>query len=74
MARASLQHAMDNYKPGQVVLSTSVGAPDLARSDTRSFGESHASELSSIASHSPPLHAQPGLPATPLKDKHTQTR
>jgi hypothetical protein len=67
---------MDTYKPGQVVLATSVSAPDLARSDTRSFGESHASELSSIASHSPSLHAQPGLPitpptvVTPLKDEH----
>ncbi|KAG9314416.1 Eisosome component PIL1-domain-containing protein [Chiua virens] len=44
-AKGSLQHALDNYKPGNVNLNLQTGA-DLARSDTRSFGESHASELS----------------------------
>jgi hypothetical protein len=62
-ARASLQHALDNYKTGNINLPPHIGA-DLSRSDTRSFGESHASELSSIAS-TPTEHAHPGLPHTP---------
>jgi len=53
-ARAALQKALDHYKPGQIALPP-VGA-DLSRSDTRSFGESHASELNS---------AHPGLSITP---------
>ncbi|KIK94914.1 hypothetical protein PAXRUDRAFT_141885 [Paxillus rubicundulus Ve08.2h10] len=62
-ARVSLQHALDNYKTGNTSLPPYTGA-DLSRSDTRSFGESHASELSSIASP-PTEHAHPGLPLTP---------
>ena len=61
-ARASLQHALDNYKPGQVKLDLQVGG-DLSRSDTRSFGESHASELSSLAPVGQDSH--PGLSLTP---------
>jgi len=47
--RASLQRALDNYKPGTVHLPPQSAPGDLSRSDTQSFGESHASELSSIA-------------------------
>jgi hypothetical protein len=76
-ARASLQHAFDNYKTGHVNLPTQ-SAVDLVRSDTRSFGESHANELSRIdvppsaAPHSP-AHSTDGLPAEqpvpPASDK-----
>lgn len=59
-ARAALQYALDNYKPGNISLQTQSGA-NLSRSDTQSFGESHASEL-----HSPRATAgHPGLPITP---------
>lgn len=50
--RASLQRALDNYKTGHINLPPSVGESDLSRSDTVSFGESHASELSCIDSES----------------------
>ena len=62
--RASLQHALDNYKLGQTNLSLRTGA-NLERSDTRSFGESHASELSSLASPSAAQDVHPGLSVTP---------
>lgn len=62
-ARAALQKALDHYKPGQIAL-PSLGA-DLSRSDTRSFGESHASELSSISSTPGEQSAHPGLSITP---------
>ncbi|OAX42385.1 hypothetical protein K503DRAFT_779970 [Rhizopogon vinicolor AM-OR11-026] len=59
-ARAALQCALDNYKPGNTSLQTQSRA-NLSRSDTQSFGESHASEL-----HSPGATAgHPGLPMTP---------
>lgn len=59
-ARAALQSALDNYKPGNTSLPIQSGA-NLSRSDTQSFGESHASEL-----HSPGAAAgHPGLPVTP---------
>ncbi|KAF9481369.1 hypothetical protein BDN70DRAFT_930878 [Pholiota conissans] len=69
--RASLQRALDNYKTGHINLPPQVGSVDLNRSDTRSFGESHASELSSIHSElpshgtiqTPPLSASKPLPA-----------
>jgi len=48
--RASLQRALDNYKTGHINLPSQVSESDLNRSDTLSFGESHASELSSINS------------------------
>jgi hypothetical protein len=55
---------LDNYKPGHVDLNLQIGG-DLSRSDTRSFGESHASELSNFGSLSPGHEAHPGLPLTP---------
>jgi hypothetical protein len=45
--RASLQHALDNWKPGQTTLSAPAGAI-LDRSNTGSFGETHAAELQQI--------------------------
>lgn len=51
--RASLQRALDNYKTGHISLPPQLAASELSRSDTRSFGESHAHELSALASASP---------------------
>lgn len=48
--RAGLQRALDNYKTGHINLPPQD--PNAFDSDTRSFGETHASELSSIASTS----------------------
>lgn len=50
--RASLQRALDNYKTGHINLPPHVSESDLSRPDIVSFGESHASELSSIDSES----------------------
>jgi hypothetical protein len=56
-----VQHALDNYTVGSIHLPPVQQAPhDLSRSDTRSFGESHASELS-LDHHV----AEPGIPMTP---------
>ncbi|KAL0580391.1 lipid-binding protein [Marasmius crinis-equi] len=62
--RASLQRALDNYKTGHINLPSHTNASELSRSDTVSFGESHASELSSMTS-SVTSAAHPGLPVTP---------
>jgi len=59
--RAAVQHALDNYKPGHLELPLGSSGADLSRSDTRSFGETHASELSSIGSNTPASSA-PTLP------------
>jgi len=64
-ARASLQRALDNYKTGRIVLESSGAELSRENSDMRSFGESHASELSSMASHEGSIHTEPGLPMTP---------
>ncbi|KII93217.1 hypothetical protein PLICRDRAFT_99320 [Plicaturopsis crispa FD-325 SS-3] len=64
-ARASLQRALDNYKTGHINLPSQTGASDLSRSDTRSFGETHASELSTISTDVGTGSAHPGLPVTP---------
>lgn len=45
--RASLQYALDHWKPGQVSLSAPAEAI-LDRSNTGSFGETHAEELKQI--------------------------
>ncbi|KAI5124602.1 hypothetical protein M0805_004213 [Coniferiporia weirii] len=55
--RASLQHALDNYKPGSLSHSFQPSVADLNRSDSRSFGVTHASELSSMT--------PPAAPDTP---------
>ncbi|KAF5390283.1 hypothetical protein D9757_002872 [Collybiopsis confluens] len=59
-ARASLQRALDNYKTGHINLPPNATGSDLSRSDTRSFGESHASELSSLSEAT-----QSNVPMTP---------
>jgi len=66
--RASLQRALDNYKTGHINLPPHVSESDLSRSDTVSFGESHASELSSINSESSlsPTNVTPLSSAKPL--------
>ncbi|KAJ2913389.1 hypothetical protein MD484_g7027, partial [Candolleomyces efflorescens] len=46
--RAALQQALDNHRPGITSFKLPSAGADLSRSDTRSFGESHAAELSSI--------------------------
>lgn len=63
-ARAALQHALDNYTPGITYFAAQSGA-NLARADTRSFGESHASELNSLASNPEANAGHPGVPITP---------
>ncbi|THH04437.1 hypothetical protein EW146_g10178, partial [Bondarzewia mesenterica] len=50
--RATLQHALDHWKPGQTTLAAPESAK-LDRSDTLSFGETHAKELSRITSPEP---------------------
>ncbi|KAI4528812.1 hypothetical protein K525DRAFT_215436 [Schizophyllum commune Loenen D] len=75
-ARAALQRALDDYKTGQVELPIH-GQGDLSRHDTISFGESHASELSSIdtsnmdphpnAQYTPPPGPPPGVAGSPPK-------
>ncbi|KZW02011.1 hypothetical protein EXIGLDRAFT_736741 [Exidia glandulosa HHB12029] len=59
--RAALQRALDNYKTGHINLPAHDN--NAADSDVRSFGETHASELSSIASASTVSFAS-GPPAT----------
>ncbi|KDR85055.1 hypothetical protein GALMADRAFT_131806 [Galerina marginata CBS 339.88] len=75
--RASLQRALDNYKTGHINLPPQVAGADLSRSDTRSFGESHASELSSIhsdVSNRPPTPSasrpRPVSQHSPLSSPH----
>jgi hypothetical protein len=63
-ARAALQHALDNYTPGSTYFAAPSGA-NLSRADTQSFGESHASELSSLASNPGSNAGHPGVPITP---------
>ncbi|KAG0708927.1 Eisosome component PIL1-domain-containing protein [Suillus ampliporus] len=62
--RAALQRALDHYTPGNASLPVQSGA-NLSRSDTQSFGESHASELSSLASDPGANAGHPGVPITP---------
>ncbi|OSX67415.1 hypothetical protein POSPLADRAFT_1176223 [Postia placenta MAD-698-R-SB12] len=62
--RATLQEALDNYKPGDINLPLrSPVSKDLSRSDTRSFGETHAKELSRITPVGDSV--QPNIPLTP---------
>ncbi|KAG1761889.1 hypothetical protein EDD22DRAFT_1030307, partial [Suillus occidentalis] len=62
--RAALQHALDTYTPGNTYFAAPSGA-NLSRADTQSFGESHASELSSLASNPGSNAGHPGVPITP---------
>ena len=66
-ARASLQHALDNYKPNSLSHSFQPSAADLKRSESRSFGVTHAKELSAITSPIPEHHLSSvsKLPTTP---------
>lgn len=74
--RAALQRALDNYKTGHVDLPIHAGASDLSRQDTLSFGESHATELSSIDTtdmttqpqvmHTPPPGPPPASATSPV--------
>ncbi|KZT05930.1 uncharacterized protein LAESUDRAFT_680526 [Laetiporus sulphureus 93-53] len=59
---AALEQALDNYKPGDINLPLPAPPSDLKRSDTRSFGETHAQELSRINSSAA---SQPSIPLTP---------
>ncbi|KAG1833871.1 Eisosome component PIL1-domain-containing protein [Suillus variegatus] len=63
-ARAALQNALDNYTPGSTYFATHPGA-NLSRANTQSFGESHASELDSLASNPEANAGHPGVPITP---------
>ena len=46
--RAALQKALDDWKPGHTDFPLQHAAVDLSHSDTKSFGETHANELSTI--------------------------
>lgn len=65
--RADVQKALDSWKPGQINFPAHHGAVDLSRSDTRSFGETHASELSTIGHDDSP----PPRPSTPNQPSGT---
>jgi len=59
--RASLQHSVDQWKPGQVTLAVPAGA-NLDRTHTGSFGETHVEELKQIKTDErPPEPASPPL-------------
>ena len=60
--RAAVQKALDDWKPGQVNFPVRHAAVDLDRSDTKSFGETHASELSTIGHDDNPVPR----PSTPM--------
>ncbi|KAJ6575187.1 Eisosome component PIL1-domain-containing protein [Mycena capillaripes] len=64
-ARASLQRALDNYKTGHINLPPQTAGSDLSRSDTRSFGETHARELSNIVTSDVTSSLQPGIRMSP---------
>lgn len=58
--RAAVQKALNDWKPGHVDFPVQHAAVDLSRSDTKSFGETHADELSTIGhdySTSTPKHS-----------------
>jgi hypothetical protein len=73
--RASLQHALDHWKPGQTTLSAPAEVI-LDRSNTRSFGETHAEELQQIDTASVPTQAgagpthEQGSTASPAAPSH----
>ncbi|TBU34559.1 Eisosome component PIL1-domain-containing protein [Dichomitus squalens] len=62
--RATLQQALDHWTVGDTQLKLrDPSAADLNRSDTRSFGVTHAQELARINSADP--HAKSNIPVTP---------
>ena len=62
-ARASVQYALDHYKPGSLSHGFQPSEADLSRSDSRSFGVTHASELSSIVTPESRHSSRPGTPS-----------
>ena len=46
--RAAVQKSLDSWRPGHIDFPEQHAAVDLNRSDTKSFGETHANELSAI--------------------------
>jgi hypothetical protein len=64
-ARAALQRALDNYKTGHINL-PAQSRDDLDRSDTRSFTESHATELSYLDDAHSEIVNTPPTTASPL--------
>ncbi|KAI9508773.1 Eisosome component PIL1-domain-containing protein [Russula earlei] len=75
--RAALQYALDNWKPGQTTLSAPAQVI-LDRSNTGSFGETHAAELQQIDTIGEPQHVQslvPGpAPSGPPSSSHQAQR
>lgn len=53
--RAAVQKALDDWKPGHIDFPAHHATVDLSRSDTKSFGETHASELSNIGHNDNPV-------------------
>ncbi|KAG6879710.1 hypothetical protein C0992_012558 [Termitomyces sp. T32_za158] len=72
-ARASLQRALDNYKTGHINFPAQLSGADIHRSDTRSFGESHADELSSINSDTTRISSPAFAPSTTPSDYKTHS-
>ncbi|KAI0004322.1 Eisosome component PIL1-domain-containing protein [Russula compacta] len=65
--RASLQYALDHWKPGQVSLSAPAEAI-LDRSNTGSFGVTHAEELKRIETVESQNNQQRGTAESPVHD------
>jgi len=65
--RAAVQKALDDWKPGHADFPIQHAAVDLDRSDTKSFGETHANELSSIGHDDNPAPR----PSTPMHHSGT---
>lgn len=61
--RASLQYALDHYTPGSISHQFQPSESDLSRSDSRSFGVTHAAELSGIGASS----SRPGTPPSVMR-------
>lgn len=69
--RASLQYALDHYKPGSISHAFQPSDADLGRSDSRSFGVTHATELSNIATPGSRPGSRPGTPPMNIRrDSH----
>ncbi|KAH7104150.1 Eisosome component PIL1-domain-containing protein [Auriculariales sp. MPI-PUGE-AT-0066] len=64
--RATLQHALDNFKPGNILLEAPPS--QLRPVDHKSFGETHAVELSSIPSGTTAAAPHPATP--PVTSPH----